>query len=157
MLNHLKNRRRCYATGVYSMRQPHSHPLPQLRLWLNYSCRSLVTPHCSLETSHRSYEMSHSSSGTATTRHLEMLQRRWDRLSHCLVAQALWWLQSCASDWELEIQKKGIMCKPTTQNNIGYVCAYYNWLWLYLIMFKNYFVMNENQCLCSSPKECTTY
>ena len=62
-----------------------------------------------------------------------------------------------ASDWELEIQKKGIMCKPTTQNNIGYVCAYYNWLWLYLIMLKNYFVMNENQCLCSSPKECTTY
>ena len=66
-------------------------------------------------------------------------------LSHCLVVQALWWLQSCASDWELEIQKKGIMCKPTTQNNIGYVCAYYNWLWLYLIiMFKNYYVMNEN-------------
>ena len=53
----------------------------------------------------------------------------WDvaealRLSHCLVARALWLLHSWATDWELETQKKGSMCKPTTQNiihNPGYV------------------------------------
>ena len=48
------------------------------------------------------------------------------RLSHCLVARALWLLHSYASDG-MGTQKKGIMCKPATQNNPqSWLCMFQN-------------------------------
>ena len=138
--NHPKNRRwrRCCMTGTCCMRQSHSthcnscgYDLISLAVVLWHHTAALRCRAAAVRC-HTAAVRCH----TAAMRQPQDVAEAL-RLSHCLVARALWLLHSCASDWELLTQKKGIMCKPTTQNNPwSWLCAFGNCTYFVMLVAK---------------------